>query len=117
MKLILSIVAILISPYVIGSPEYLASLPLNCDSVDEILSEINRPEGFSISVLEARNIAITEEPIIKPCASKLEQVIYIDSEYYYFTNSILLNKKNGFPEKAVKIHGKTGEVINGFDHT
>ena len=52
--------------------------------------------------------------IIKPCASKLEQVIYVDSEFYYFTNSVLLLGKQSFTDKAVKVNGTTGKTTSGF---
>ncbi len=107
----------LISVYVQSEPELLLSIPLECTEVNSTLSKAKIPNGFTISVVEAHIIAMQTTNIIKPCASKLEQVILYDSENYYVTNSVNLLKKNRNNFPAVKINGKTGVAINDFENT
>ena len=96
-----------------AAPIYLATIPLDCNSVEEQMHKLGIPRGFKISAYEAHNLAMKASSIIKPCASKLEQVIYIDNEYYYFTNSVLIGKLS-FADKFVKVNGITGKAVSNF---
>jgi hypothetical protein len=116
MKRILALLILVFSTIAFANPTYLVDIPINCETIESELNNIAAPAGFKISPLEAHKIAMKTSNIVKPCASKLEQVIYHDSEYYYFTNKVLVSKKMGFKNKAVKVNGITGEASSGFDN-
>jgi len=117
MRICLTSLLLFFSSILLAEPVYLETIPLQCNEVEPHLTNIQTPQGFNISPLNAHKLAMAASGIIKPCASKLEQVIYIDSTYYYFTNSVLVHPKIRFPTKAVKVNGITGEAINGFNNT
>jgi hypothetical protein len=96
-----------------ADPIYLTTIPLDCNSIAEQLHKLGTPKGFNISVYQAHKLAMKASGIIKPCGSKLEQVIYIDNEYYYFTNSVLIGKLI-FADKFVKVNGITGKAVSNF---
>jgi hypothetical protein len=95
-------------------PLYLTTIPLDCERVGQHLKDLETPNGFKVSLYEAHILAMKASNIIKPCASKLEQAIYFDNQYYYFTNSVLFYGKHSFPDKFVKVNGFTGEAISNF---
>jgi len=116
LKFILVLSFILIIHPTIGcaEPSFLTKIPTECSKVRNVLDAIKLPSGFHISPNEAHRLTMKKSGIIKPCASKLEQVIYVDSEFYYFTNSVLLLGKQSFTDKAVKVNGTTGKTTSGF---
>ena len=114
MKKILAIFLLIYSSALFAEPVFLSKIPLECEKVEITLGRIDAPNGFNISVLKAHKLAMDSSNVIKPCASKLEQVIYIDEKYYYFTNSVLTLGKVNFTSKSVKVDGRTGKTINGF---
>lgn len=97
-----------------AGPIYLTTIPTRCEIVAGHLKKIATPKGFKISVFKAHELAMKASGIIKPCASKIEQVVYFDNQYYYFTNSVLILKGQTFPNKFVRVDGLTGQAINIF---
>lgn len=97
-----------------SDPIFMTTIPLPCEKVEIELKSIKTPRGFKVSVYEAHKLAMKPDGIIKPCLSKLEQVIYYDDQYYYFTNSILFYGKTGFPKKFVRVDGRSGESLTTF---
>lgn len=108
------IVSLIFADRLYAAPKVLAKIPVQCDKVEMDLKSIKTPAGFKISVYKAHQLSMKPDGIIKPCASKLEQVIYFDNKYYYFTNSILFYGKTGFPNKFVRVSGITGETKSTF---
>jgi hypothetical protein len=97
-----------------ADPIYLTAIPIRCEIVAGHLKNIATPKEFIISVFKAHELAIKASSIIKPCASKLEQVIYFDNKYYYFTNSVLIHKGQPFPNIFVRVDGLTGQTTSTF---
>jgi hypothetical protein len=97
-----------------AEPLYLTSIPTNCNLVTDYLKKVATPKKFKISVLEAYGLAMKARGIIKPCASKLEQSIYFENKYYYFTNAVLVIKGQPFPTKFVRVNGLTGKTKGTF---
>ena len=93
---------------------FVASIPVKCEETKSILSKFSVPENFKLNPYEALKIAVDAQPIIKLCASKLEQVIYRDENNYYFTNSVLFSSENQFPNRYVLVNAITGVVEDKF---
>lgn len=106
MRSLIVVVGFLIAFQAISAPDKLFSIPVRCEDTDKLVESIKTPEGFSVSPKEALEIAMNNSNI-KWCGSKLEQVVYYDSENYYFFNSVeLLSdediRKIGFSVEGVK---------------
>lgn len=117
-KMIIAILLFPLSAFALNvyaeSPVFLTTIPVECEQVKEQLSKVQLPKGFKITVNEAHKRAIKASNIIKPCASKLEQAIYHDNKYYYFTNTVLFPAGAPFPEKFEKVDGITSEAVSNF---
>lgn len=111
--IIFTLVSLFVASLVSADPIFLTTIPLECNKVEEHLHQVVTPNGFKVSVLDAHKLAMKASTVIKPCASKLEQTIYVDKQYYYFTNSVLIGKRN-FADKFVKVDGFTGVVESTF---
>ena len=100
------------SDYSLPGYKYIGEIPVGCDSVTNPEGLVEKPAGFTITPYEAMKIAI--ENTRMKCVSKLQQVIYADSNNYYFINSIALIHPDSFQSHAVVIDGVSGEFTDNL---
>ena len=93
--------------------KFIGEIPVGCDSVTNPEGLVEKPEGFRITPDEAMKIAIKNTRI--KCVSKLQQVIYADSNNYYFINSIALTHPDVFHSQAVVIDGVSGKFTDNLN--
>ncbi len=100
------------SDYSFPGYKFIGEIPVGCASVTNPEGLVEKPAGFKITPDEAMKIAIANTRI--KCVSKLQQVIYADSNNYYFINSIALIHPDSFQSHAVVIDGVSGDFTDNL---